>query len=157
MTILIDTGVFYAFFDKKDPHYIDSSSLLLHCLEGRRGQPFTTDYVVLETTVLTQRRLGAEVSLSFLDFLRDSGIRTIAAGQEYYDMALGIFREKFPRLSLCDTTTIVVMNGLGAETLASYDERSFKGLAREVIGVGYYDSLSKDEQIRVRKRIEKKS
>ena len=150
---MLDTGVFYAFFDRKDIHYLDSTALLTHCLEGKFGKPFTSDYVVLETTVLTQRKLGADVSLAFLNFLRESGIRTIPAGEEYYGPALEKFHENFPRLSLCDAATVVMMNALGVQALASYDERSFAGLVREVRGKGYYESLSKEEQSRLRKNI----
>lgn len=151
---MLDTGVFYAFFDKKDPHYLDSTALLTHCLEGGFGQPFTSDYVVLEMTILTKRKLGADVSLAFVDFLRDSGIRTIASGEEYYERALTNFRENFPRLSLCDAATIVIMNALGVQALASYDGRSFSGLVPEIRGISYYDSLSGEEQKRIKKKVE---
>lgn len=150
---MIDTGVFYAFFDTKDIHYRDSTALLTHCLEGRFGQPFTTDYVVLETTVLTQRKLGADVSLAFVNFLHESGVRTIASGDEYYGRALESFHKNFPRLSLCDAATVVIMNALGVQALASYDKRSFAGLVQEVRGMDYFESLSREEQTSLKKKI----
>lgn len=156
LTVILDTGVFYAFFDSKDQHYLDSTALLTHCLEGRFGQPFTSDYIALETTILTQRKLGADVSLAFVDLLRDSGIRTIAAGEEYYERALERFRGNFPRLSLCDAATIVIMNALGVQALASYDERSFSGLVPEIRGMSYYESLPEEEQADVRKKVQRK-
>lgn len=81
LTIILDTGLFYAYFDKKDNHHFDSAALLYHCLEGRFGTPFTSDYVALEITLLIQRKLGDDACLSFLDFLRVSGLRTIVVGK----------------------------------------------------------------------------
>ena len=153
---MLDTGVFYAFFDRKDVHYLDSTALLTHCLQGKFGQPFTSDYIVLETTVLTQMKLGADVSLTFVNFLRESGIRTITTGEEYYGQALERFHENFPRLSLCDAATVVIMNSLGVKALGSYDDRSFVGLVPEVRGKGYYESLSKDEQSSLKRNLLKR-
>lgn len=91
-----------------------------------------------------------------MDFLSESGIRTIVSRQEYHESALDTYRRNFLRLSLCDAATIVVMNALGVEAIASYDERSFKEVAKEVRGIGYHESLSKEEQARVKKKIQKK-
>ena len=153
MTILLDTGVFYGFFDSKDPHYVDSTAILINCLEGKFGQPYTSDYVVLETTLLTQRKLGGEVPLSFLDFLRESKIRIITIGIEYYEKTLELFREKFPRLSIADAASITIINDLGIPLLASYDIRSFQGLVKEIQGVNYFQSLSREEQSLVKKKM----
>jgi hypothetical protein len=66
------------------------------------------------------------------------------------------FRENFPRLSFCDATTIVILNDLGIRILASYDERSFKGLVDEIYGFDYFESLPKEENTQIRKKILKK-
>ena len=153
MTIIIDAGVFFAYFDKKDNHHFDSAALLYHCLEGRFGTSFTTDYVVLETTLLIQRKLGEDVCLSFLDFLRDGGLRTIAMGEEHYEHSVETFRQNFPRFSLCDSATIVLMNSFGIQNLASYDERSFEGLAQDIRGKNYYEALSKPDQATIKRKI----
>ncbi len=153
MTIIIDTGVFYAYFDRKDNHHFDSAALLYHCLEGRFGTPFTSDYVVLETTLLIQRKLGDDVCLSFLDFLHDGGIRTIAVGEDHYGRTVETLRQNFPRLGMCDSATIVLMSSLGIQRLASYDERSFEGLAQDIRGRNYFESLPKADQATIRRKI----
>ena len=150
---MVDTGVFYAYFDRKDTHHLSSAALLYHCIEGRFGTPFTSDYVVLEATLLIQRKIGDNACLAFLDFLRDSGIRTIAVDQENYERALETMRENFPRLSMCDAATIVLLNSLGILSLASYDERSFQGMVHDVRGSNYFDSLAKPDQALVRSKI----
>jgi predicted nucleic acid-binding protein len=121
-------------------------ALLGHSLDGRFVQAFATDYVGLETTILTQRRLGADVSIAFLNVLRDSGIRTVSVGEGYYDESLELFRENFRRLSLCDAATVVIMNRIDIKTLGSDDGRSFGGLAEKVVGVDYYKSLPEKER-----------
>ena len=153
MTIIIDTGVFYAYFDKKDNHHFDSAALLYHCLEGRFGTTFTSDYVVLETSLLIQRKLGDDTRLSFLDFLRDGGLRTIFVGEEHYAITVETLRQNFPRLSICDSATIVLMNSLGIQGLASYDERSFEGLAQNIWGKNYFESLPKLDQATIKRKI----
>ncbi len=150
---MLDTGVFYAFFDSKDAHHLDSTALLIHCLEGKYGQPFTSDYVVLETTLLAQRRLGSRVPLAFLDFLRESKIRTIVSGLEYYERALDLYYKNYPRLSVCDSASLAIMNDLGILTLASYDDRSFSGLVKEIHGGNYFESLSSEERKRISKKV----
>jgi len=97
-----------------------------------------------------------DVSLAFVDLLRDSRIRTIAAGEEYYRLALERFRGNFPRLSLCDAATIVIMNALGVQALASYDERRFGGLVPEIRGTSYYEPLSEEEKTEMKKKIQGK-
>lgn len=152
---MLDTGVFYAFFDSKDAHYVDSTAILINCLEGKFGQPFTSDYVVLETTLLTQRKLGAEVPLSFLNFLRESKIRVISVGIEYYERTLDLFQEKYPRLSISAAASITIMNDLGILSLATYDIRRFQGLIKEIQGVNYFESLSREEQSLMKKKVKK--
>jgi uncharacterized protein len=153
LTIIVDTGVFYAYFDKKDNHHCDSAALLYHCLEGRFGTPFTSDYVILETTLLIQRKLGDSACLSFLDFLRDGGLRTVAVGEELFELSVETLRQNFPKLSMCDSATIVLMNSLGIQSIASYDERSFEGLVQGIRGRNYFASLPKLDQAMIRKKI----
>jgi len=52
MSILIDTGVFYALLDRGDTNHLDAVAVMAHTLEGKFGKAYTTDYVVLETTLL---------------------------------------------------------------------------------------------------------
>lgn len=148
---MLDTGVFYSFFDTKDEYYLDSIAILIHCLKGRFGQPFTTNYVVLEATTLMQRRLGSDVSIAFLDFLAENKINTFVIDEAYYEKTLELFRKEFRRLSLCDSGIIISMNELNLSALASYDVRSFSGLVEQIYGKDYFESLSAKDQVDVRK------
>ncbi|MGI0085525.1 MAG: hypothetical protein ACREBQ_10625 [Nitrososphaerales archaeon] len=120
-------------------------ALLTHSLQGKFGQPFTTDYVVLESTILFQRRLGAKVSLALLNLIETSGIKTVIVGDQYYK-ALTLFHQNFQRLSLCDAATLAVMNQLDIVALASYDERSFNGLVGSIYGKSYFSTLPQKDK-----------
>jgi predicted nucleic acid-binding protein len=60
--------------------------------------------------------------------------------------ALGLFDERAETLSLCDAASLVLMKMLGIQRLASYDERSFLGMTKHVVGSGYFDSLEGPRQ-----------
>ena len=146
----MDTGVFYALFDTSDLHHLDSVELLTHALEGKFGRPYGTDYAVLETTMLLKVRTGGKATLSLLTLLERGSISIIVVGEESYKRARSLFKEKIPRLSLCDAATLVVMEELGINQLASYDERSFSGLAKSIVGRGYFESLPENEKRQIR-------
>lgn len=146
MAVLIDTGVFYALFDKRDARHRDSAAILAHSLKGRFGRPYTTDYVVLETTTLLKVRAGPEVAKAFLDFLEGSGIEVLVTDEGTFRKAVRIFKELCERLSLRDAVSLIVMKELGMRTIATYDERSFSGLVKNIIGRGYFEALAEEER-----------
>jgi len=150
MAILIDTGVFYALLDKGDMNHLDAVAIMAHTLEGRFGKAYTTDYVVLETTLLLKSRLGAEAVKAVIDFLNKSGISILVIDELIFKKALELLIEMPERLSLCDAVSIVLIKELNIRTLASFDLRSFSGLVANIIGKGYYASLSDEEKKRVK-------
>ena len=54
---------------------------------------------------------------------------------------------------MCDSAIIVLMNSFGIQLLASYDERSFVGLAQDIRGKNYFESLPKLDQTTIKRRI----
>ena len=149
MAILIDTGVFYALLDKGDVNHLDAVAVMAHTLEGKFGKAYTTDYVVLETTLLLKSRLGAEAVKAMIDFLNRSGISILVVDEPIFRKALELLIEMPERLSLCDAASVVLIKELNIRTLASFDLRSFSGLVANIIGKGYYASLSDEEKKRV--------
>ena len=150
MAILIDTGVFYALLDKGDVNHLDAVAVMAHTLEGKFGKAYTTDYVVLETTLLLKSRLGAEAVKAMIDFLNRSGISILVVDEPISRKALELLIEMPERLSLCDAASIVFIEELNIRTLASFDLRSFSGLVANIIGKGYYASLSDEEKKRIK-------
>jgi len=150
VTIPIDTGVFYALLDKRDVNYLDAVALMAHTLEGRFDKAYTTDYVVLETTLLLRSRLGVEAVRAMIDFLNRSGISILVIDEPIFKKALELLIRMPERLSLCDAASIVLIKELNIGTLASFNLRSFSGLAANIIGKGYYASLSDKEKRRIK-------
>ena len=58
-------GYFYALLGEGDINHMDALAIMTHIFEGRFGKAVTTDYVVLETTLLLKARIGPEVVKSF--------------------------------------------------------------------------------------------
>jgi predicted nucleic acid-binding protein len=150
MTILVDTGVFYALFDRSDVHHLDSLALLTDALEGRFGAPYTTDFVVLESTLLLKGRGGPGMARALIKLLKKGGISVMLLEEDAYLEALGLFDERAETLSLCDAASLVLMKKLSIQRLASYDERSFLGMTKNVVGRGYFDSLEDRRQELIR-------
>ncbi len=150
MTIMVDTGVFYALFDRSDVHHLDSLALLTDALEGRFGAPYTTDFVVLESTLLLKVGGGAGMARAFIRLLKKGGISVMLLDEEAYAAALALFDERAEKLSLCDAASLVLIKQLNIQRLASYDERSFLGLTKQVVGRGYFDSLEETRQKLIR-------
>jgi predicted nucleic acid-binding protein len=150
MTIMVDTGVFYALFDRSDIHHLDSLALLTHTLEGRFGAPYTTDFVVLESTLLLRGRGGPGMARALVKLLKKGGISVMLLDEEVYAEALELFDERAETLSLCDAASLILMKKLDIQRLASYDERSFLAMAKHVVGRGYFESLEETKQKLIR-------
>ena len=68
---------------------------------------------------------------------------------ETFRKALELLIEMPERLSLCDAASVVLIKELSIRMLASFDLRSFSGLVPNIIGKGYYASLSDEEKKKV--------
>ena len=147
--ILIDTGVFYAFYNRRDIHHLDSICLITHVLEGKFGRPYTSEFVVSETYTLLRYRLGYNTALAFLRALSKSDIEIIFTSKDDFEEIVKILEKYSERkLSFTDATLIHLSKNYGIETIASYDERSFSGVLR-IIGKNYSKTLSKTEVERI--------
>ena len=150
MSILIDTGVFFAFYNRRDAHHLDSICLITHILEGRWGRPFTTVLVVSETTTLLRLRIGIDAAEAFLNALHESGVSLVFVDEELYRATIEVLRKYRDKpLSFADANIIATMSALGIEHLASYDERSFQGLVASIIGRDYSRVLTEEELNRI--------
>ena len=59
MSVFVDTGVFFAHHDTDAERHADAVTAFDNLLEGKYGQPYTSDYVLDETVTLTRVRTGS--------------------------------------------------------------------------------------------------
>lgn len=120
--IVVDTGVLYASVDTSDNHH-QASVDLLRSAPGPLIVPIT---VVVETSFLVERHLGAHAEATYLRELRTSGVsidrltdadldRIAQLVDTYHDLPLGAV----------DASVVTVAERLGATTLATLDRRHF--------------------------------
>jgi len=155
LAIIIDTSVFYGFFNRRDIHHMDSTCILVHSLEGKWGKVYTSDLIISETYTLLRYRMGSHVAQAFLDMLRESGIKILFLDEEHYEHVVNTLRRySNVNLSFIDAFTIVAINRLNIKCLASYDE-SFNVIIKNVniIGKGYAESLSEAEIRNVKSKL----
>ena len=155
MAILIDTGLFYAFYNKRDVHHMDSICIIVHALEGRWGRVLTTDLIVSETFTLLRRRIGINTASAFLKALKRSGVDIIFMDPRYFEETVKLIdKYKDVKLSFTDSFTVVVLKEREIEYLATYDEKNFLSFGVSIIGREYASTLSADEINRIKKQIE---
>ena len=155
MSIFIDTGIFYALLDEKDINHIDALAIMTHILEGKFGKAVTTDYVILETTLLLKTRIGPKVVKSFLDFLEESGITTIIVDKETFQKTLKLVKKHPRSLSICDAATLTIIEDWNINNLATFNLKSFKNLTKNIIGKGYFNTLTNHEKEKIKTLIRK--
>ena len=131
-------------------HHLDSICLIVHALEGKWGRVFTTDLIVSETVTMLRYRISLDAALSFLNALRKSGISLLFMDEETYEEAVKVLTKYSDRkLSFTDSLTIVFSEKLGIDYLATFDERSFKNLIRNLVGKEYSKLIPESELDRI--------
>lgn len=139
MTVLLDTGVVFAFLNADDVRHAEAEDLVSRIARREFGQPFVTDHVVDELFVLVRSRTRSrtlEESLSrFLPLPSPAlrGLTPISLGIGVLEPTWQIFRRfRDQGLSFTDASLIVTMRELNLDRLATFDHR----LARLVPSAG---------------------
>ncbi len=154
MTVLVDTGVFFAFYSIKDEHHLDSLGLITHIVKGKWGRAFISNHILDEILNIIKYRLGPEVAKTFLETFIDSNvINVLYIDAELEINALKIFKENLQRkgLSYTDAVTVALIKSHKIDYLLSYDLRSFKGLVENIIGPGYWHTIPEQEKKQILK------
>ncbi len=154
MTVLVDTGVFFAFYSIKDEHHLDSLGLITHLVKGKWGRAFISNHILDETLNIIKYRLGPEVAKAFLETFIDNGVIDVLYTNAELEMnALKIFKENLQRkgLSYTDAVTVALIKSHKIDYLLSYDLRSFKGLVENIIGLGYWHTIPEKEKKQILK------
>lgn len=118
--IFVDTSAFYALADRDDRSH-QAAAEIFGRLRIDARQLATTNYVVIETAALLQRRLGQEAATRFL---RDVVTLTdcIAIDSALHDAAIELFvSSNSRRLSLVDCSSIAYMRSTGIKSAFAFD------------------------------------
>jgi predicted nucleic acid-binding protein len=145
LAVLLDTGVAYALYDKKDLNHLNSVGVVAHCMMGKWGRAFLSNYVVLETILLLQSKLGPGIAREFVRFIGASGISELVVDKDTNAQSEKLFLED-KALSPTDASTMVLMGIVNARSVAAYDVRSFGKYHESIVGPGYWESLGQKER-----------
>lgn len=145
-TLLLDTGILYAFADKNDEHYLDARAVLLRCLKGDFGTPVIIDYVILETlTLLQQRGIRAAIE-TLLRFIHENRFTIYFVTEASFEEAVKLVIEKSKdSLSLTDCSQVVISRDLHVSTIATFDG-GLGNFFQTSVGAGYFDQLDEKEK-----------
>ncbi|RLG73738.1 MAG: hypothetical protein DRO23_08280 [Thermoprotei archaeon] len=153
MAVIVDTGVFFAYYSLRDKHHLDSLALIIHLVEGKWGRAFITNHILDETLNILKYRISAETAKAFIEtFIGKNIVKVIYVEEELEKEALKIFLKNIHRkgFSYTDATTVATIKEYNIENLITYDTRSFTNLVKNIIGTNYWNTLPTKEQRRIK-------
>lgn len=120
MSVFVDTSAFYALLDRDDRFHAAARAAWTELI-GNRHALVTSNYVLVETVALVQRRLGMEAVGGFTDALL-AVVTTEWVGEDDHRMALEAMRAAGRRdLSLVDCASFRVMRRANIRTAFTFD------------------------------------
>jgi predicted nucleic acid-binding protein len=118
--VFCDTSGFFALFDADDACHTAAATAWRRYWDHAEGL-LTTNYVVVESTALLQRRFGAEAARDFLHTLSDAiGVEWVTP-EDHRAATLGFLAAGRHGPSLVDCSSFVVMRRLGIERAFAFD------------------------------------
>lgn len=134
MSVLVDTGVLYAFHDHDAPRHDTAVRSLEPVFDGQLGQPLVSDYIYDESVTLTLKRTGSGASAIAMG----ERIRGVGQFPEIYELvhltpalfsdAVAQFeRYDDQQLSFTDVTTVTLARERDVDTVLSFDD-DFDGI-----------------------------
>lgn len=117
--IFLDTSAIYALADKSDPNHTTAYKKL--DLASKSGETFLVhNYVLVESAVLLQARLGLTSALLFLEDAKLFEVEWVDQDlHEEAEKELGKIGKR--GISLVDCTSFVVMRKRGVEKVLAFD------------------------------------
>lgn len=117
---LVDSSAFYAYLDARDENHQLARETLTELIEGR-DDLVTHNYVVVESSALIQRRLGADAVRVFLDDMLPV-VRILWIDEPTHRLATAAMRGSLNRgVSLVDWTSFVTMRERGIDRAFAFD------------------------------------
>ena len=138
MSVFVDTGVFCAHHDVDADCHEDAVRVFDEILDGRYGQPYTSDYVLDEAITLTRARTGSfEAANSLAKRVCGTGpypavVELCHTAPDDVTETLDIYRRYADHdLSFTDAMTIRLCESRGFDVVCSFDS-DFDGLVERV-------------------------
>jgi predicted nucleic acid-binding protein len=130
MSVLIDTGVVYAFLNYRDQRHRDAVGLVDRIAKREFGAPFVTDHVVDELLTLVRARTRSkrleDAARRFLPMPDPQvrGLTALSLGGAVLDKAWLVYdRYRDQRISFTDATLVATLRELNIDKLATFDAR----------------------------------
>ncbi|WP_132059271.1 type II toxin-antitoxin system VapC family toxin [Halorussus amylolyticus] len=135
MSVVIDTGLFYAVQNERATNHDTAKRALSHVFSGEFGQPYATDFVYDETVTLVRSRTN-----SFREATH-AGNRILGRADypdvvEFVTVSKTLFKESieiFERyrdhaLSFTDASTIALVKNRDIDFVLAFDDDDFDGV-----------------------------
>ena len=120
MSILVDTGAWYAIADASDRHHQEASRL--YAEHAGRTRLVTSDLILAETWALLSSHLGRAAAVTFWETLRETRIPVLAIEAADLDAAWRIVQTFADQtFSLVDCTSFALMERLGIHDAFAFD------------------------------------
>ncbi len=120
MSTFLDTSAFYAVLSKYDPNHRKAKDRWVSLIQ--EGEELVcTNYVLLETLSLLQKRLGLEVVRAFQDGIYPM-LRIVWLDESQHRQTVSILLTANRRqLSLVDCSSFITMRHLGLRAVFAFD------------------------------------
>jgi len=120
MTVFVDTSAFYALFDQDDQNH-DRAKMQLDDLLAREEDLVSTNYVLVETISLLQRRIGSGAVTDFENHMK-LALRTIWVDESAHEAGMNaLLLANRTRLSPVDCVSFTTMRRLNLATAFAFD------------------------------------
>ena len=128
MAVLLDTGILYAYYDRRDTWHAAALELF-----GReQGGLVVPAPVIVEVDYLLGKRLGREPQMTFYRGLTEGNYFVVDLVGEGYERVLELNRQYADlNLGFVDAAVVVIAETLGLNRVATTDRRHFG-----VVGAG---------------------
>jgi len=149
LTAVVDTSIVFGFYSIRDKYHLDSVAILFHVAKGVWGKVFITNHLLDEIVNVLKYRVSPDTARDFIEKFIGKGIICVEhVSRDLEQEALELFKENIYRkgFSYTDAVTIVFMREYGIDYLLTHDLRSFHGFIENIVGPGYWNSLSSSEK-----------
>ncbi len=121
MKVFLDTSAFFAILDRDDVNHEKAKDIWINLIDSD-STLVTSNYILLESFALIQRRLGLDALHSFQDdMLPILHIEWINRGQHEAGVA-ALFQASKKMLSLVDCVSFIFMRSIGLKKAFTFDK-----------------------------------